>query len=253
MRAIIIAAGMGSRLGPHTQEQPKCMVRVGDRSILDHQLHALRACGVDDLHIVRGYLAERLVVPGATYHHNPDYPNNNILLSLLCARDAIQGPLLTTYSDIIYTAEVVEQALASPYDITLVVDRDWADNYIGRDAHPVEQAELVEVEGDRVTRVGKKVGPEHAAGEFIGLAAYSARGAQALVDCFDDVRATHDDEQPFGDAPHFRRAYLSDLFNALITRGVNIGWAPIRGGWREIDTEQDLAAANAPGSPFASS
>ncbi len=245
MRAIIIAAGMGRRLEHHTAERPKCMVTVGGRSILDHQLHALRANGVDDIHIIRGYLAELLVVDGATYHHNPDFRRNNILHSLFCADDAMEGPLLTTYSDIVFTPEVVRAALDAPHDISLVVDRQWHVAYEGRHDHPVEQAELTEVDDDgRVLKVGKQVGPERALGEFIGLAAYSAKGTQQMRDAWRDVRARFDDEEPFHAASRFRSAYLTDLYLELIARGVPIGTAPIDGQWREIDTVEDLQRAH---------
>lgn len=245
MRAIIIAAGMGSRLEHHTDTRPKCMVEVGGRSMLDHQLHALRAHGVDDLHIVRGYLAKHLIVPGATYHHNRDYKNNNILFSLFCAEDAFEGPLLSTYSDIIYTPSVVGKLLASPHDITLVVDRQWADAYEGREDHPVEQAELAVVEGEHVVRVGKQVGPEGALGEFIGLAGYTARGAEIMRETWRDVRRQLDDEAPFHAARVFRKAYLTDLFLEVIARGYPVGVVPIDGDWREIDTVEDLERVNA--------
>ena len=244
MKAIIIAAGMGSRLEHHTDDKPKCMVEVSGRSILSHQLDALRAHGVDELHIIRGYLAEKLVVEGATYWANEDFRNNNILFSLFCAEDAINGAFLSTYSDIVYTADVVEALMASPHDITLVVDRRWADAYEGRDDHPVEQAELCEVEGDRVLRVGKSVGPENALGEFIGLASYSAAGAKLLKEVFADVRASVGDDEPFQQAKLFRKAYLTDLFMELIARGHHVGYVPIDGGWREIDTVQDLEEVN---------
>jgi L-glutamine-phosphate cytidylyltransferase len=244
MKAIIIAAGMGSRLEHHTEDRPKCMVEVSGRSILSHQLEALRQNGIDDIHIVRGYLAERLVVDGATYWANDDYRNNNILLSLFCARDAMTGAFLSTYSDIVYTSDVVAKLVASPHDITLVVDRNWAEAYEGRHDHPVEQAELCEVDGDRVVRVGKSVGPDHALGEFIGLAAYSAEGAKLLKDTYDDVRNRLGDDEPFQHAKLFRKAYLTDLFNELISRGHHVGFVIIDGGWREIDTVEDLAAVN---------
>lgn len=240
MRAIIIAAGLGSRLEHHTEERPKCMVEVGGRSILSYQLDALGRHGVDDIHIVRGYLAERLRVDGATYHENPDFRQNNILASLFCAESAIEGPLFTSYSDIVYTPEVVQKALASPHDIALVVDRQWHRAYQGRLDHPVEQAELVEAAGERVLRVGKRVGQAHAVGEFIGLARYSARGAQILRDVWRDVRQKTGDEDPFQGAAQFRKAYLSDLFEEIIARDIPIGWVPIDGGWREIDTVEDL-------------
>lgn len=240
MRAIIIAAGLGSRLAHHTTERPKCMVEVNGRSILSYQLDAFAQHGVDDLHVVRGYLAHRLVVDGATYYYNERFRDNNILHSLFCAREAFEGPLLTTYSDIVYTPEVVRAALDSPFDIGLIVDRQWAKAYEGRQDHPVEQAELVEVEGDRIVRVGKKVGPEQAVGEFIGLAYYSQRGAALMAQAWDEVRATYADEDPFHHAAQFKKAYLTDLFNELIARGAHLGVIPIDGQWREIDTVEDL-------------
>lgn len=241
MRAIIIAAGLGSRLEHHTDEKPKCMVEIGGRSILSYQLEALAHNGVNDIHIVRGYLADRLLVDGATYHENPDFRRNNILASLFCAHEAIQGPLVTSYSDIVYNAQVVQAALDSPFDIALVVDRQWDSAYAGRSDHPVEQAELVLADGAVVRQVGKHVGVEGAVGEFIGLAKYSARGAQLMREVWQDVRRTHDDEAPFQAAAHFRKAYLTDLFEEMIARGIEVGAAYIDGGWREIDTVEDLA------------
>ncbi|AWV90807.1 NTP transferase domain-containing protein [Bradymonas sediminis] len=240
MRAIIIAAGLGSRLEHHTEERPKCMVEVGGRSILSYQLEALGQNGVHDIHIVRGYLAERLRVEGATYHENANFRQNNILASLFCAEEAIEGPLFSCYSDIVYTPEVVKKAVDSPHDIALVVDRQWHLAYQGRHDHPVDQAELVEVDGERVTSVGKRVGKENAVGEFIGLAKYSARGAQLMREVWRDVRAKFGDEDPFQAAEKFRKAYLTDLFEEMIARGIDIGWVPIDGGWREIDTVEDL-------------
>lgn len=240
MKAIIIAAGLGSRLEHYTDEKPKCMVDVGGRSILSYQLEAFDKNGVDDVHIVRGYLADRLVVDGATYHENPDYQSNNILLSLFFAESAMDGAFLSTYSDIVYTPEVVQKAIDSPHDIALVVDRKWHLAYEGRDDHPPEQAELAEVDDGRVLRVGKQVGPENAVGEFIGLARFTAEGARQLREVYRDVRQAHGDDDPFQAASKFRKAYLCDLFCEMIDRGLDIGWVPIDGGWREIDTVEDL-------------
>lgn len=241
MRAIIIAAGMGSRLEHHTDERPKCMVEIGGRSILSYQLEALRAHGVDDIHIVRGYLSERLVVEGATYWENPDFRNNNILLSLFCAEPAMDGAFVTTYSDIVYRPDVVEKLMASDDDVALVVDRKWYEAYEGRDDHPPEQAELTTVSEGRVVRVGKHVGLEdNPLGEFIGLAKFSEKGALWLKETYADVRAKLDDDEPFQAAALFRKAYLTDLIEEMIDREYPVGYVPIDGDWREIDTVEDL-------------
>ena len=247
MKAIIIAAGKGSRLEHHTTERPKCMVEVGGKSILSHQLHALREHGVNDLHVIRGYLSERLVVDGATYYENENFENNNILHSLFCAEAAMDGPFVSTYSDIVYTPNVVKTALESPYDISLIIDREWHKAYEGRHDHPVEQAELAEVVDGKVVRVGKQVGPEHAVGEFIGLAKFSAKGAQLMREVWADVRAKTGDDEPFHAAKLFRKAYLTDMFLELIARGAEVGPAYIDGEWREIDTVQDLERVNSDG------
>src|SRR5699024_10948953 len=155
------------------------------------------------------------------------------------------GPFFSSYSDIVYTEEVVRRAMQSPHDIALVVDRQWRSAYEGRHDHPVEQAELVEASGEWVTQVGKHVGPARAVGEFIGLAKYSARGAALLRQTWRDVRQKYDDEQPFQAAQQFRKAYLTDLFEEMVERGLSIGWVPIDGGWREIDTVEDLERVRA--------
>lgn len=247
MKAIIIAAGLGSRLEHHTEDRPKCMVEVAGRSILDHQLHAFRENNIHDIHIIRGYLAEKLVVPGATYYENKDFRSNNILFSLFHAAEAMDGPFVTTYSDIVYTPEVVHAAINSPHDINLIVDRQWHTAYEGRTDHPPSEAELVEVQPDttNVLAVGKQVGTENALGEFIGLACFTHKGGQQLREVFDDVRKKLGDDDPFHAAKLFRKAYLTDLFLELIARGIPVGCTPIDGNWREIDTVEDLARVNA--------
>jgi choline kinase len=132
--------------------------------------------------------------------------------------------------------------------VGLVIDRRWRDAYVGRELHPVSEAELARVEetpaGPRVTRVGKRlVSPDEAAGEFIGLARFSPEGAVALRAVWQDAAARGLD-LPFGAAASLRQAYLSDALNALAARGVPLVPVFIDGSWREIDTEEDLARAH---------
>jgi len=249
MRAIVIAAGMGRRLEHHTVDIPKCLVQVAGKPILRHQVDAFRGEGVDEVAVIRGYLAEAITYDDLSYFENPDYEHNNILESLFCAEPAMDGPFLSTYADIVFDRSVVRTLLDTPGDISLVVDRRWADTYEGRTDHPVAQAELTEVDPatGRVTRVGKCVGPEQAVGEFIGLASYSASAAKQLRQVYGEVRARllPHPELPFHNAVTFRQAFLTDLLQELIERGVDVRPAYIDGHWREIDTVQDLERARA--------
>jgi choline kinase len=254
-KVIIVAAGMGQRLGPNTCAVPKCLVPVGARTILGWQLAAYRACGIDDIVIVRGYLGEVLAArqaelgPGIRFVDNLGYRENNILLSLLCAEAEIEGPILVSYSDIIFTPAVVRALVAARGDVCLVIDRDFAQVYEGRTEHPFEQAEVSDLTADGlVARVGKQALPAAAAyGEFIGLCKLSATGSTWLRDAWRELCARYRgrEDEPFMRAPRFRVAYLTDLLQHLIDAGRPVHPVSIRGQWREIDTVQDLARARA--------
>ena len=245
MKAIIVAAGMGRRLRPYTDDRPKCLVEINGRSILERQLDAYRAAGIDEIYIVRGYMKERLQFEGVKFFDNDDFANNNILLSLFYAESRMEGGFLFSYADIVFRPEVVRTALMTEGDYALVIDRRWAEAYEGRTAHPIAEAEVARVEGGRVTRVGKKTVPaELATGEFIGLARYSARGVEQMRARFHQ-RKRERAGQAYGTAPRFEVSYVTDLLNDLIDSGEIMRPAFIDGGWREIDTVEDLERAKA--------
>jgi choline kinase len=242
--AIIVAAGMGRRLAPYTDDRPKCLVEVRGKSILERQIEAYRAAGVTDICIVRGYMAERIVFDGCRYFENRDFRRNNILASLFHAEAAMSGGFLFSYSDIVFRPEVVARLIAAGEDYGLVIDRRWDEAYVGRTLHPESEAELARVEDGRVLAVGKrKVEREAAHGEFIGLASFSVRAAGVMQTEYRRLAHQLGPDTPFGTAPRFEVAYLTDLLNHLIERGELLRSVDIDGGWREIDTPQDLERA----------
>jgi L-glutamine-phosphate cytidylyltransferase len=244
MKAIIVAAGMGRRLQPYTDDRPKCLVEINGRAILHRQIDAYRACGVDELVLVRGYRKDQIVVPGARTFDNDQFRENNILTSLFYAEEAMAGGFLFSYSDIVFRPEAVRAALDTPGDFSLVIDRRWMDAYHGRKDHPVEEGEVARVSADgRVELVGKKTVPANeASGEFIGLARFSARAVEKMRERF-HARKRELLGKPYGRAPKFEVAYLTDLLNDLISSGEEMRAAYIDGGWREIDTVEDLERA----------
>lgn len=250
-KVIIVAAGRGRRLGPETEDIPKCMVRVAGQPILHWQLRAFAAAGLSDIVVVRGYLGDRIDGGRAApaFVDNPHWAHNNILASLLCAAEHLPGGFFFSYCDIVYTPEVVARLAAraraaNPAPVSLIIDRGWADAYEGRTLHPISEAELTQVDGQgQVVRMGKgAVARDKAVGEFIGLAYFSAAGAAALRALW-DVALVGGLEAPFGLAATLRQSYLTDALNVLADQGLLIEPVFIDGQWREIDTPQDLAAA----------
>lgn len=244
-KAIIIAAGPGSRLNPFTNDKPKCMLKIGDKIIMERQFEALRDCEIDDISVVRGYKKEMINFPGIKYYENTDYQNNNILKSLFYAEKEMGDAFIFSYSDILYTKDVVEKLLSTQRDINLVIDVDWAKQYENRIKHPVTEAELVQAEHNKIIRIGKNVGPQEAYGEFIGLALFSKKGAeilrkeyQRLVEKYKNRR-----DQRFQNADFFEKAYLTDMMQELIDRNYSVFNIDIKGNWMEIDTDEDLEKA----------
>jgi len=252
-KAIIIAAGRGRRLAPYTDEMPKCMVPVGGMPILGRQLAAFRAHGVSEVVIIRGYLGGVLEARAGElggpvrFVDNRDWEVNNILESLFCAEAELEGPVVLTYSDIVFTPAVVGALMDAPGDAALVIDRQFRDIYDGRTEHPLPEAEVADLDpAGNVHRVGKRsLPPDEAFGEFIGLMKLSAEGSRWMRDAWRALREEYRgrEYQPFQRADRFRNAYLTDILQHLIDAGRPMVPVPIDGSWREIDTVQDLQRA----------
>jgi len=243
MKAIIVAAGPGSRLMPITNERPKCLLDVGGQTILERALQALRENGIQNIVVVRGYQGHLINYANVTYCHNPYFGKNNILRSLFYAEDEMDDAFIFSYSDILYSSEIVARLIDSEADIALIVDVNWIERYEGRDQHPISEAELVEVENGRVVRIGKGVvSPEEAHGEFIGLAKFANSGAEAMKATYHRV-AKEGPSAPFQCAASLEKAYLTDMIQELVDTGSLVQSVDIEGGWMEIDTPQDLERA----------
>ncbi|MCW5748184.1 MAG: phosphocholine cytidylyltransferase family protein [Alphaproteobacteria bacterium] len=244
MRAIIIGAGRGQRLMPSTADAPKCFAEVQGARIIDWIVRALTQGGVSEICFIGGYRIDsvRAAYPGFVFRENADWPNNNILASLMCAEDLMDQPFLTSYADILYTPEVVRGLVDAPADIALGIDTDWVEHYRPRTCHPPHDAEKVTVADGKVTRVHRGIGAADAYGEFIGVAKFSAAGAQALREVFHRRRAECAG-RPYREAALFEKAYLIHMLQDMIEQGVAMTHVDTPGRYREIDTQEDLDLA----------
>lgn len=244
MRAIIIAAGRGRRLMPTTADSPKCFAEVQGRRILDWVLQALMANGISDVCFIGGYQIEKVKAnyPNLTFRHNADWENNNILASLMCAEDLMDVPFISTYSDCLFTTEVVKRLMTSPADISLSVDIDWLKRYEHRSKHPPDDAEKVTTAEGFVARVHRGIEVDAAYGEFTGVAKFSVQGATLLKQHYHRCKSLYAGK-PFREAAVFEKAYLIHLLQDMIEAGVKMAHADIPGDYIEIDTQQDFELA----------
>jgi L-glutamine-phosphate cytidylyltransferase len=246
VRPVIIAAGRGSRLQHNTDEIPKTLVEVMGRPMLDWILEALESAGLQrrDVVFVCGYRADVIKAryPDFTYVTNHDWENNNILLSLLMARQYLGEGFISTYGDIVYDGAVVQKLVKSPAAITLGCDTAWRRRYVGRTQHPETDAEKLRADGKRVVELSRTIPSEQADGEFIGVMKLNAAGTTEFLAAFDEAERSYGGGQ-FREGRSFQKAYLIDLLSEMLERGTAMAREDTHGGYMEIDTTQDLNMA----------
>jgi choline kinase len=246
MKGILIAAGLGTRLGQHTTGTPKCLLPVGSKTMLEHQVAAFRACGIDEIVVINGFQAERFPSDlGVTYVTNTRYRQNNILNSLMWAEEFMDGGFVASYSDLVYEAEMVRNLLGASGEIVISVDDTWKQRYAHLAFHPPEAVEKVAYDQDlRLSEIGKGISND-APGEFIGLLRCASAAVAGFREAFARAKAEHWGK-PFVRAADFEKAYLTDFLQYLIDAGTPVH-ATIASGitWVEVDTAEDLELANA--------
>jgi phosphoenolpyruvate phosphomutase len=252
--AVILAAGASQGLLPLTEELPKPMLDIKGKSILERQIEVLNACGVKDVAVVRGYKKDAIKLPNVRYYDNDEYATTNEVVSLFRAGKELGGPFVFLYGDILFERGHLEKLLKSPADISLLVDRSFAESAraeSGRGAPDLVALRDAQEAGYRfvgaetphhVARVGRTLSPGQAHGEFVGMAMFTARGARLLTSCYEELTARAPGK-PFHEASSLQAATFPDLVQELIDRGAAVQAIDVYKGWLEIDTFEDYRRA----------
>ena len=114
MKAVILAAGRGSRMKNKTKDIPKCLINLKGKSLLDWQLDAILDAGINHIAIVTGYKREKLIDRGLTEFYNSRWTKTNIFSSLMCANEWLENDqCIVTYSDIFYESSLITLLIES--------------------------------------------------------------------------------------------------------------------------------------------
>ncbi len=239
MRAVILAAGRGTRLAPYSVDKPKGLLAFCGRSLLQQQLDVYRQCGIDDMVVITGYAAEQFTLAGVCYCHNANFATTNMVESLMTARPWLHGDLLVSYADVLFTTAVLHGLLACATDIAVTVDMAWQRYWEARYGSVTEDTESLVSDGKRIVEIGApEPGLDRIHGRYVGLLKFSATGIQALIAAYDQAKATHR-ERPWHSAPTFEQAYMTDLLQEMIDTGTPVYAHLIHGDWLEFDTASD--------------
>lgn len=254
MKVIILAAGQGTRLRPMTDDRPKCMVEVNDRSILDRQLDTMHACGINDadITIVAGYrsdvLQKKFAETEINIIINEKYETTNMVCSLMCARKVLEGQedILISYGDIIYNENVLQKILDTDETAAVVVDDGWFSYWSKRCENPLDDAEtLMFDKDDYLIEIGQKTEKlSKVQSQYIGLMRFRGAGLKAMLDLAREAEErTQKGIALWRTERTYQKMYMTDLLQGLIDVGNKLKVVHIERGWFEIDDCDDLRIA----------
>jgi choline kinase len=236
LKALIVGAGQGKRLLPLTQTEPKALIRIGGRSLLEWQVAGLAANGVRDIVFIAGFNAQAveraLAALAAQYPacrfatvYNPFYSVADNLASCWMARAEMTDEFLLVNSDTLFSAPVLATLLASPAaPVTLAVDHKAQ-----YDADDMK----VELDGTRLLDVGKRLPEGRVNGESIGMLYFRGDAGRALVAALDAAML---------EPAALKQWFLSVI--AALARRIEVRACSISGhDWCEVDYPLDVQAA----------
>lgn len=182
MIGVILAAGMAKRLRPLTDTKPKCLLKVGERTLLERTVCAMQQAGITEFVVVTGYRADQIVdflennigtIGAPTFHflHNADYEHNNNIYSLWMAGEVVRGrEFLLMDSDILCDPAAVMR-IAQTNEPALALNRHECGE---------EEIKIIVDADQRITEINKTCNPKDAIGESVGIEHMTADYSTAL-------------------------------------------------------------------------
>ncbi len=185
MRAIILAAGRARRLRPITDSLPKTLIPINGKTIIDHQIDALRSAGVKDVVIVVGFEKDQIIRHVTTTHpdinftfvENEKYLETGAAYSLWCARNHIFGDLLYINGDVLCDPKIIKHVAENSLpSVTAVQKKEWNEEQVN-----------MEIDSNMsITEIGKHVPNDRSFGEFIGVTKFANDFSKHLATIVDD-------------------------------------------------------------------
>lgn len=235
MKAIILAAGRGSRMKSLTDERPKCLLEVRGKALIDWQLEALRNAGLREIAIVTGYKRELLNGRGLVEFYNPRWSDTNMVSSLSYADDWLSNDdCIVSYSDIFYDSSAVTSLILSDSKLTITYDPEWLILWKKRFDDPLSDAETFQLNRQGfVLEIGNKPKTlDEIQGQYMGLLKFTPDSWKEI----EQIRSKLSKE--VSDRMHM----TATLQKVIKAKRIPVFAVPYSGKWGEIDNADDLAA-----------
>lgn len=245
MKAIILAAGQGTRLKKYTKDFPKGMLEFMGKTIIWRQIELYRKCGIEEIVIVRGYAGDKIQYEGVKYYMNEDYANTNMVESLLIAKKEFDSDVIVSYSDIVFSEKMLRGMMASTGNFSVAVDVDWEEYWqerYGRTDFDTESL-MIDEKGN-ITSLGKENVPlDEINARYVGMLKFSRRGLQTVQSIMEAAYRLGKDTPWQQSGRSAQKAYMTDLLQAIIDAGECVHAEQFHHEWIEFDTNEDYEIA----------
>jgi len=248
LKAIILAAGEGTRLHTLTQNTPKCLVKLFGKSLLEWQLSAFRDSGISKICVIKGHHGEKINFPNITYYTNEKYKTTNMVETLFCAKKEFNEPVIVSYGDIIFEKSVVRKLIQNNEDFSVIVDKDWEKYWRLRFINPLDDAESLKIDKfGYISEIGQKVKKiDEIEGQFTGLIKIQGDGLDIVKSLYDQFKkqAQKEGKNPLNQDIPFEKSYMTDFLQGLIEESQKLSPVFIKNGWLELDSMNDYQIYN---------
>lgn len=245
MKAMILAAGQGTRLKKYTENLPKGMLSFMGQTIIERQIEMYRKCGIDNIIVVRGFAADKIEYEGVTYYTNEDYANTNMVESLMAAKPEFDDDVIVSYSDILFEEDMLKTMMKSEADFAVAVDDNWKiywEKRYGKVDFDTESLALDE--NDNIVELGLESPKlEDIDARYVGLLKFSKAGLEHIQAIMNAAYADYEDKPWQQSGKTVRKAYMTDLLQAVIESGRPVKAERFNHGWIEFDTNEDYENA----------
>lgn len=241
MKAIILAAGQGTRLKKYTQDLPKGMLNFMGKTIIKRQIDIYRRTGILDVIIVKGFAGDKINYTNVKYYTNYEYATTNMVESLVTAKEEFDDDIIISYSDILFDQAMLEDLMNNNNDYVVAVDDNWKEYWLERYGKVNFDTEsLVIDENDNIISIGKENPKlEEIDSRYIGLLKFSSKGMKKILEILNKDYEEYIDKPWKQSGKPIRQAYMTDLLYAISETGEKVKAHRFKNGWVEFDTNED--------------
>jgi choline kinase len=245
MKAIILAAGQGSRLKKYTHNMPKGMLDFLGKTLIERQIELFREVGINEIIIIKGYAEEKINYNNVKYYINRDYSTTNMVYSMLLAREEFSVDIIVSYSDIIFEKEMLLQLINNKREFSLVVDDNWKSYWTLRYGNTDFDIEGLSINSqNEIISVGSEnPEPSEIDSRFVGLLKFKSSALEKIVSVYERNYNYFIDKPWKNSGESIIKAYMTDLIQALIDNGQSVYAERYNNGWLEFDTNEDYEKA----------